>query len=193
MCTHTLHTHTLHSKLPAALLRGTEIKWSSGSWGISWLSFLWPPVSNGKQAAGKANIAWLTQPEKLKFVQSHISSQVAEWSRICLPMEKMQVQFLGQEDPPLQNSCLENSTDRRVWQAPWGHKELDTTEHAHTHTHTHTHTHIHTSSLLKAYVTSQGITQVIYILKKKYLQTSTTLLDLKHNSELQSYICIFTK
>ena len=128
--THTAHTHTLHSKLPAALLRGTEIKWSSGSWGISWLSFLWPPVSNGKQAAGKANIAWLTQPEKRKFVQSHISSQVAEWSRICLPMEKMQVQFLGQEDPPLQNSCLENSTDRRTfqvvtnswtWLSDWAH------------------------------------------------------------------------
>ena len=25
--------------------------------------------------------------------------------------------------------------------SPWGHKELDTTEHAYTHTHTHTHTH----------------------------------------------------
>ena len=32
---------------------------------------------------------------------------------------------------PLQYSCLENSMDRRTWQAtysPWGHKELDTTE-----------------------------------------------------------------
>ena len=30
--------------------------------------------------------------------------------------------------------------------SPWGHQELDTTEHAHAyaHTHTHTHTHIHT-------------------------------------------------
>ena len=29
---------------------------------------------------------------------------------------------------------------------PWGHKELDTTEHTHSHTHTHTHTHIQTYS-----------------------------------------------
>ena len=32
---------------------------------------------------------------------------------------------------PLRYSCLENSMDRRAWQAtysPWGHKELDTTE-----------------------------------------------------------------
>ena len=33
---------------------------------------------------------------------------------------------------PLQYSCLENSMDRGAWQAsPWGHKELDTTEHTH--------------------------------------------------------------
>ena len=33
-------------------------------------------------------------------------------------------------DNPLQYSCLENSTDRRAWQATslWGRKELDTTE-----------------------------------------------------------------
>ena len=61
-------------------------------------------------------------------------------------------------------------------------------------THTHTPTHTHTTSLLKAYVTSlRGLTQVIHIHKKKYLLTSATLLGLKHNSELQSYICIFTK
>jgi len=44
---------------------------------------------------------------------------------------------------PLQYPCLENSMDRRIWQAeepgglsPWGHKESDTTEYMHTHTHT---------------------------------------------------------
>ena len=95
----------------------------------------------------------------------------------------------GGNGNPLQNSYLENSMDRRIWQVPWDHKELDTTEHVRASTHTHTHT-----SLLKAYVTSlRGLTQVIYIHKKKYLQTSATLLDLKHNSEVQSYICIFTK
>ena len=29
---------------------------------------------------------------------------------------------------PLQYSCLENSMDRGAWRAPWGHKELDTSE-----------------------------------------------------------------
>ena len=29
---------------------------------------------------------------------------------------------------PLRYSCLENSTDRGAWQAPWGCKELDMTE-----------------------------------------------------------------
>ena len=29
----------------------------------------------------------------------------------------------------LQYSCLENSTERGAWQAPWGHKESDTAEH----------------------------------------------------------------
>ena len=44
----------------------------------------------------------------------------------------MQVQSLGQEDPPkegngnpLQYSCLENPMDRR--DNPWGHKESNTT------------------------------------------------------------------
>ena len=40
---------------------------------------------------------------------------------------------------PLQYSCLENSMDRRAWQAAvhgvtWSRKESDTTEHTHTHT-----------------------------------------------------------
>ena len=38
---------------------------------------------------------------------------------------------------PLRYSCLENSMDRRAWQAtysPWGHKESDTTEQLCTHT-----------------------------------------------------------
>ena len=29
---------------------------------------------------------------------------------------------------PLQYSCLENPMDRGAWQAPWGHKDSDTTE-----------------------------------------------------------------
>ena len=35
----------------------------------------------------------------------------------------------------LQHSCLENTMDRGAWQALWGCKESETTEHTHTHTH----------------------------------------------------------
>ena len=53
----------------------------------------------------------------------------------------MQFQSLGWEDStgegngnPLQYAYLENSMDRSlVGYSPWGHTELDTTEHAHTH------------------------------------------------------------
>ena len=34
----------------------------------------------------------------------------------------------GGHGNPLQYSCLENLLDREVWWAPWGLKELDTTE-----------------------------------------------------------------
>ena len=53
-------------------------------------------------------------------------------------MQETWVWSLGWEDPLekkngnlLQYSCLENSMDRGVWWAfrPWGHKELDMTEH----------------------------------------------------------------
>ena len=43
----------------------------------------------------------------------------------------------GGNGSPLQYSCLENSMDRGAWwtgYSPWGHKELDTTEHTHAHT-----------------------------------------------------------
>ena len=44
---------------------------------------------------------------------------------------------------PLQFSCLENSMNRRAWQAIvyWGHKELDMTERVCNTPPTHTHTH----------------------------------------------------
>ena len=48
---------------------------------------------------------------------------------------------------PLQYSSLQNSMDRGTWRAtyrPWGHNELDTTEHSGI----HTHTYIHNETLL---------------------------------------------
>ena len=51
------------------------------------------------------------------------ASQVAQWSRICLPMQETQetwVWSLGWADPlgnPLQYSCLEYSMDREAWWA----------------------------------------------------------------------------
>ena len=45
---------------------------------------------------------------------------------------------------PLQYSCLENSMDRRAWQATvHGVTKSWTRLSVHTHTHTHTHTHKH--------------------------------------------------
>ena len=51
-------------------------------------------------------------------------SLVAQWERIRLPMQEVQVWPLGQEDSPgegngssLQFSCLENSMDRGAWWA----------------------------------------------------------------------------
>ena len=57
--------------------------------------------------------------------QAHDTSQVAQWQRICLPMQETQetqVQFLGQEDPledevATQYSCLGNPMDRGAWRA----------------------------------------------------------------------------
>ena len=44
-------------------------------------------------------------------------------------------------DNPLQYSCLGNLMDRGAWggHRPWGHKELDMTEHTHMHTSVWTH------------------------------------------------------
>ena len=64
------------------------------------------------------------------------ASLVAQWYRICLPMQEMQVQSLGQEDPlEKKMAALSNTLG---WRIPWteelegcsprGHKESDTTE-----------------------------------------------------------------
>ena len=45
----------------------------------------------------------------------------------------------GGDGNPLQYPCLGNPTDRGAMSyGPWGHKELDVTEHTHTDTHRHT-------------------------------------------------------
>ena len=55
---------------------------------------------------------------------SMCASQLAQWQRICLPIQEIQVQSLSQEDPliegngnPFQYSCLGNPMDRGTWQA----------------------------------------------------------------------------
>ena len=52
------------------------------------------------------------------------ASLVAQWERICLPMQEMWVWSLGRRKSPgegngnpLQYSCLENPTDRGAWRA----------------------------------------------------------------------------
>ena len=61
---------------------------------------------------------------------------MAQWLRICLPRQKMQVQSLGQKDP-LEEEMANHSTIL-AWEIPWteepgglqsvGYKESDTTE-----------------------------------------------------------------
>ena len=71
--------------------------------------------------------------------------------------QKIQIQFLGQEDPLEEAMATHSSilTWKIQWTedpggcSPWGHKESDKTEglrvraRARTHTHTHTHTYTH--------------------------------------------------
>ena len=69
---------------------------------------------------------------------------MTQWEIICLPMQEMQVQSVGQGDP------LEKETEPAahsrilVWEIPWtegdgglqsmgSHRVLETTEHAHMH------------------------------------------------------------
>ena len=42
---------------------------------------------------------------------------VAQWSRICLPMQEMRVQSLGREDPLEREMATHASI--RVWRIPW--------------------------------------------------------------------------
>ena len=52
----------------------------------------------------------------------------------------------GGHGNPLQDSCLENPTDRRAWRATV--HGVTMSSHTHTHTHAHTHTHTHSGSAL---------------------------------------------
>ena len=66
----------------------------------------------------------------------YLASQVEEWIRICLPMQKVQVHSLDQEDPLEKEMATHSSilarkipgVEEGAWQAysPWGCKELDT-------------------------------------------------------------------
>lgn len=69
-----------------------------------------------------------------------------KWFRICLPMQELQIQSLGQGDPregggtgnPWQHSCLKNLMDKGAWwTAVHGFEEsemTEATEHVCTHT-----------------------------------------------------------
>ena len=49
-------------------------------------------------------------------------------------------------------SCLGDSTDKRAWQAPWGPKESDTTEHTHSHYLGQETEYFHAQKLLQAFI-----------------------------------------
>lgn len=129
------HTHT-HSKLPAALLKGAEIKWSPGSWGISWLSLLAPAGYSGA-----ASWWWLTQLGLPNLRSSNLCKAVflPRWpsgqESVC-QWRKCRFNSLGQEEPPLQNSAWKLMVEESG--GSMGQQELDTTEHACACIHTHT-------------------------------------------------------
>ena len=55
----------------------------------------------------------------IKFSTSPLDgSEVAQWERICLPMQEILGRFPAEgSGNPLQHSCLENSMDRGAWWA----------------------------------------------------------------------------
>ena len=64
------------------------------------------------------------KPKGYLLVGTAGASQVAQWQRVHLPVQKTPARPLGREDAT-QYSCLENSMDRRAWQATvhWVTKE----------------------------------------------------------------------
>ena len=67
---------------------------------------------------------------KLLLHFSSSASLVAQMVKNLPAVQETWVRSLSQEDPVeiLQYSCLENPMDRGAWRAPWGCKNLDTTE-----------------------------------------------------------------
>ena len=102
---------------------------------LSW----WVPqsvLSNVKKQKEKKNA--LSSTLKKKNIYIYTVSQVNEWYRICLSMQKpqeMPVQSLGREDPlgghgnPHHYSSLGNATSKGAWQATvYGFAESGMTE-----------------------------------------------------------------
>ena len=57
-------------------------------------------------------------------IQINRTSQVAQWERICLPIQETQVQFLGQEDPLEKEMATHSSI--LTWEIPWRSQESQT-------------------------------------------------------------------
>ena len=78
----------------------------------------------------------MCQTNRSGWVTVLFLSQVAQWSRIHLPVQEMQetqVQSLGQQDPLEEEMATHSSI--LAWRIPWTeesmcHKKSDTTEHA---------------------------------------------------------------
>ena len=78
------------------------------------------------------------------------ASQMAQWLKICLPMQEMWVPSLGREDPLEEEMATHSSI--LAWEIPQGHgwvhgvakSQTRLSDQAHTHTHTHSLTHTHT-------------------------------------------------
>ena len=105
-----LHTQR-HATAERQCYAGSDFSCWSGK---QWVNLIWFPLNwNAKFCFGNSHpLSWQR------------ASRVAQWERICLPMQETQVQFLGWEDSlgeemgnPFQYSCLGNPMDRGAWWA----------------------------------------------------------------------------
>ena len=75
----------------------------------------------GSQLLPSGKARWLVYTLKIVMDhQEHDTSQVAQWQRICLPMQEMQetwVQFLSQED--LLEEEMATCSSILAWEIPW--------------------------------------------------------------------------
>ena len=97
--------------------------------GHTWTQKLWYKPSWGNSLG--VNMRWDRVREHPRWLSGEESTHQCRRCRRCGFKPWVGKIPWSRKCNPLPYSCLENSMDRRVWQAiysPWGHKDSDTTE-----------------------------------------------------------------